>query len=232
MAIPAAYAATVEEIEAALRRAEEAVQQGRRLGGTGFWKAVARARRDPELARTYAQRIGKIDALAFTAAVRLKVPIALGNLLLLGGLAAGLVAMAWAARLESPIREILFLAGFAAVLVSSHSPTHYLIGRAFGMRFTHYFLGGPPPPRPGVKSDYSTYLLVDAKKRAIMHASGAVVSKILPFAAIPAALVSGVADWTVWVLIALGIVQVMTDIVFSTKTSDWKKAIREWRAAS
>ena len=31
--------------------------------------------------------------------------------------------------------------------VSFHCPAHWLVGRAIGIRFTDYFLGGPPPPR-------------------------------------------------------------------------------------
>ena len=42
-----------------------------------------------------------------------------------------------------------------------------------GIRWTDYFLGGPPPPRPGLKSDYGTYLRADPDSRAWMHASGA-----------------------------------------------------------
>ena len=32
------------------------------------------------------------------------------------------------------------------------------VGRLVGIRFTDYFIGGPPPPRPGLKTDYATYL--------------------------------------------------------------------------
>ena len=50
------------------------------------------------------------------------------------------------------------------------------------MRFTDYFMGGPPPPRPGLKMDLGTYLRADPRARAWMHASGAIATKIAPFA--------------------------------------------------
>jgi hypothetical protein len=100
------------------------------------------------------------------------------------------------------------------------------------MRFTHVFLGGPPPPRPGVKTDYASYLRVSPPKRALMHASGAVVSKIVPFALLSASLqLYDDWPWLTWVLLTVGVAQIVTDAFFSTKTSDWMKVRRELRAA-
>jgi hypothetical protein len=117
-------------------------------------------------------------------------------------------------------------------LIGTHSLAHYVVGRMAGIRFTHVFLGGPPPPRPGVKTDYATYLRATPRARAIMHASGAVVTKLLPFALLPVSvwLYEGW-PWLTWVLIAIGIFQIVTDVVLSTKVSDWKKVRREMRAA-
>ena len=68
--------------------------------------------------------------------------------------------------------------------VSLHSPTHWAVGRAIGIDFTDYFIGGPPPPRPGLKSDYATYLRADPDSRAWMHASGAIMTKVAPLFAL------------------------------------------------
>ena len=100
-----------------------------------------------------------------------------------------------------------------------------------GMRFTHYFVGGPPPPRPGLKIDYSTYLRVPPRRRAAMHASGAVVTKLIPFALIPVAAAQGQPRWLVVLLAVAGAGQIVTDVAFSTRTSDWKKVRREMQAA-
>jgi hypothetical protein len=60
-----------------------------------------------------------------------------------------------------------------------------------------------------------------------MHASGAVVTKIVPFALIGAALAAAVPSWVIWVLLVVGFGQIATDVLWSTKASDWKKYLRE-----
>ena len=215
----------------ALERAEAAVDAEDPIPGTGFWKAVDRARRTPRLAEEFADRIAAVDRRAFESQVHLRAPVWIGNLALGAGTGAGVLAIALAPRLPGPARSLVFLGGFGALAVTTHSLTHWAVGRAMGMRFTHYFLGGPPPPRPGLKIDYSTYLRVPPKRRAVMHASGAVVTKLIPFALIPVAAAQGQPRWLVGLLVAVGGGQIVTDIAFSTRTSDWKKVRREVRAA-
>jgi hypothetical protein len=60
-----------------------------------------------------------------------------------------------------------------------------------------------------------------------MHASGAIVTKIVPFALIGAALAAAVPGWVVWLLVVVGIGQIITDVLWSTNASDWKKYRRE-----
>lgn len=239
------------DIEAALARAEDALAEGRSLSRTGFWKAVEAVRRDSGLADRYAERIGAIDRRAFEHGVSLRLPAWTGvtGLALLS--AVGVVAILLAHRasrgrgaldlLESHgvdayrwrgFVPIAFLIGFVALIVGTHSLAHWIVGRLFGMRFSHVFLGGPTPPRPGFKTDYATYLRVSPRKRAVMHASGAVVTKVVPFALLPVSLTFYRAwPWLTWVLLAVGIVGIVTDITLSTKLSDWKKVLRELRAA-
>ena len=64
-----------------------------------------------------------------------------------------------------------------------------------------------------------------------MHASGAVVTKIVPFALIGAAVAADLPFWAVWALPAIGVVSIITDVVWSTKKSDWKKFQREMKFA-
>jgi hypothetical protein len=219
-------------ITEALEHAEAAVGAGRPLSGTGFWKAVDRARRSPRLAEEFADRIAAVDRRSFESQVHLRAPVWLGNVALSAGTGAGVLAIALAPRLPGLARSLVFVGGVGALAVTTHSLTHWIVGRAMGMRFTHYFLGGPPPPRPGLKIDYATYLRVPPKRRALMHASGAVVTKLIPFALIPVAAAQGQPRWLVGLLVAVGAGQIVTDIAFSTKTSDWKRVRRELRAAS
>ncbi|MEO7804133.1 MAG: hypothetical protein ABIS18_07045, partial [Actinomycetota bacterium] len=161
-------------IGAVLDAAERALADGRGLKGTGFWPAVAILRKDRTLAKRYARRVAAIDREAFEAGVRLRVPAWLGTSVLALGTGVGVVAVTFN-------HPLIFLVGFGALELSTHSLTHWVVGRLVGIRFTHYFLGGPPPPRPGAKTDYESYLCSTPMRRAVMHGSGAVVTKIIPF---------------------------------------------------
>lgn len=220
-----------KDVERALTDAERAVLARRPLAGTGFWRAVDEVRRNPELADRFADTIAAIDRRAFENAKKLRVPAWLGTLTLAAATAAGIAAVVAAASVEGFLRTLVFLGGFGVLDVSTHSLAHWAVGRLVGIRFTHYFLGGPPPPRPGVKVDYATYLRTPPRRRAAMHASGAVVTKLVPFVLIPVSLAIEVEGWAVILLAVVGVGQVATDILFSTKTSDWKKVRRELRAA-
>ena len=212
----------------ALSRAEAALQRGEGLKGTGFWKAVSLAKQDSGLAAGYGRRIADIDRRAFEQAVRLRVPAGAGIVALGLGSLAGAAAVWAAGAAGAPlVRTGIFLAGTAALLICTHSITHWAFGRLMGMRFTHCFLGGPKPPRPGVKVDYATYLAATAGQRAVMHASGAVVTKLIPFALFPLAMSAEIHPWAAYGLLALGVVQIATDAAFSTKNSDWMKVRRE-----
>jgi hypothetical protein len=236
-----------QAIEAALAAAERALAAGRGLKRTGFWRVVDAARRDRALADRYAERIAAIDRRAFESGVKMRVPIGVGLIGLLittmsgfglvalairhgslpsvpGGIDDPVVLFEWEPRWFVPF---LFLAGTVALIVGTHSLAHWVVGRLVRMRFTHVFLGGPKPPRPGVKTDYATYLRATPMQRAVMHASGAVVTKVVPFALIPAALSLSAWPWLAWLLVAIGVVQIVTDVVLSTKLSDWKKVKRE-----
>jgi hypothetical protein len=57
------------------------------------------------------------------------------------------------------------------------------------------------------------------------------VSKVVPFAVAAVAAGAGAAAWVVGVLLAVGVVQLITDVTLSTKASDWKKFRREMRFA-
>jgi hypothetical protein len=215
-----------------LDAAEAAVAEGRTVKGTGFWQAVGAARVDPAISAELGDRIAAIDTKSFEQGVSLRVPAGLGTALLAGGAGAGVVALMVASGIQSRLlRTLLFLGAFGLLELTTHSLAHWLVGRAMGMRFTHYFLGGPPPPRPGAKVDYSTYLKVPPSRRALMHASGAVVTKVIPFALIPVAARLDLPKWAVYLLVTIGLLQVVTDVLFSTKTSDWKKVKRELQAA-
>jgi hypothetical protein len=227
---------------AELDRIEAAVDGGdtdlRRLG---FWRVVGLIKRDDELIDRYAEQVGRIDAKAFRARVRFRLPVWVGNALLVGEAAVGVVAVILAVRNANANPgqppDVELFSGLALLLAAGtwaiglHSPTHWLVGRLVGIRFIHYFLGGPPPKRPGLKTDYSTYLRASPMARAVMHASGAVATKLAPFLALVFFATADAAAWARFALLGLGVLLIVTDVLFSTKTSDWKKVRRELAVA-
>lgn len=218
-------------IEAALARAEAKVYDGGGLDGTGFWGAVARVKGNRELAERFGARIATIDRAAFRDWALLVVPIVPGTLLALIATAGGLALVGWAYSLEGITAVLVFAIGFGMVWVTTHGLGHLLIGRLLGIRFTDWFIGTLKQPQPGVKVDYESYMRAPARSRAWMHASGAIVSKLIPFAFLGAALAADLPTWAVWALVGFGVFSVITDLLWSTKASDWKKFKREMALA-
>jgi hypothetical protein len=227
---------------AELDRIEAAVDGGdtdlRRLG---FWRVVALVKLDDDLVERYAEQVGRIDGKAFRARLRTRAPVWVGVALQLLGIlgAVGVVAFAvWNAgagpdrvldvRVASgvglPVAAFMLAAGI-------HTFTHLVVGWAVGIRFTDLFFAIPPPPLPGLKTDYASYLRTGPVARAWMHASGAIATKLAPFAVLAFARAAAAPSWTVVILVVLGLFQVSTDVLFSTKRSDWKKVRRELAVA-
>jgi len=196
------------------------------INGTGFWPAVRAVKREPELIDQFADRIGAIDRAAFNSWARLVIPISLGTVIAVVGVLIGLSIIS-AAALIPEWNGIVFLVGTGVLIGTTHGLGHLIVGFIGGIRFSAWFIGRGRP-QPGVKTDYGTYLRATPKARAWMHASGAIVTKAIPFLLLPTALaVSAIPTWVSLVLIGLGIVQIVTDVVWSTKSSDWAKYARE-----
>lgn len=219
---------TSTSVEESLDRAESAVASGEGLSGTGFWSAVSTVKANSELVDRYADRISEIDDRAFRQWALFIVPLWLGTLLMLVATTGAIALIGWAYYLEGFAAVIVFYLGFGALLVTTHSLGHLLVGSILGIRFEYWFMGPPSfPLTGGVKIDYRTYLRVSPRARAWMHAAGALTTKIVPFALIGAALAADLPAWAVWTLPVIGLAAIATDVLWSTKKSDWKKFRRE-----
>lgn len=214
-------------IEESLTSAETAVDAGDGLSGTGFWKAVSEVKRDPQLVDAHADRIASIDTRALRNWAFLVIPLWLGTSVALLATLGGLGLIWWAYSLDDLAAVAVFLIGTGVLLGATHGLGHLVVGRLMGMRFLFWFVGKIRQPQPGVKVDYATYLRTPARQRAWMHASGALTTKVIPFLLIGAAIAADLPTWGILVLLALGVGQVVTDAVWSTKASDWKKFKRE-----
>jgi hypothetical protein len=223
--------------EPSVERTLAACEQQLRAGGTpdlrvlGFWRAVAAVKRHPELVGRYATRIAAIDRGVFRRRVRLVFPVVLGVIVLDLGLFGGLVLLGVATLVDHPWREILVLVATGALDVTTHGLAHLAVGTFMGIDFTDWFVDLPKRPQPGFKIDYSSYLRASPRQRAWMHAAGAIATKLTPFLVIPYAVAIGTETWAVLVLLALGVVQILTDVLYSVRASDWKKFRREMKLA-
>jgi hypothetical protein len=226
MSDPEGYPAEFERIEAAV----DAGQAD--LRALGFWRLLARVKADQLLAHHWAEQAGRIDRKAFEARTPRRLPLWFGNAVLVVGTLVGAAAVAFALTTESEEIAGLVLV-FAALDWSAtlHTPAHWLVGRAMGIRFLAYYVRDLIPPVPGLKIDYTTYLRVAPEARAWMHASGAIASKIGPFLALAFWPASGAPGWAAWTILGYGLLIIGTDVVVSTRKSDWKRFRREMRIA-
>jgi len=223
-----------QAIDTTLAACERELDAGGRpdLRALGFWRAVAAVKPRPERVRRYADRIARIDRAAFLRAVRFHTDAAIGAVLLWLGFAVGVLLVGVAGGLDHPWREIVLLAGAAALDATTHGLAHFVVGTAVGLRFTHWFVDLPKKPQPGLKVDYATYLRTSPRRRPWMHASGAIATKLTPFLVALYALAIHVDTWAIAVLLAVGVLQLLTDLLISVKASDWKKFRREMKLAS
>lgn len=218
-------------IDEALARAEDAVDSRAGLSGTGFWRAVSEVKRDPALVEEYADRIAAIDAEAMRQWALFVLPLWVGTSIAVAASLGGLLLVGWAYVLEEFAAGVAFLVGTGVLLGATHGLGHLVVGGLLGMRFTCWFVGSIKQPQPGVKVDYSTYLRAPPRRRAWMHASGAIVTKAIPFLLLGAALAADLPGWSVALLLVVAVGQLVTDALWSTEKSDWKKFKREMRLA-
>jgi hypothetical protein len=223
-----------EDFQDAFARIEAAVDGGDTdLSALRFWRLVRQVKREPMLSAHWAEQIGRIDRKAFEQRVRPRFPVWFGNAVLSGGVAAGGGAIAvsvWSSN--ATVAGLALVASAGILSVSVHDLAHWAVGRRRGIRFLSYFLDGPFRIQPGIKTDYATYLRAQPDSRAAMHAGGAVASKVAPFVSLAFWRLSNAPAWAAWATLGIGVVQVVTDVVWSTKRSDWKKVRRERRLAA
>jgi hypothetical protein len=213
-----------------LNDARKSVEAGGGLGGTGFWKLVSAIKGDPGL-NPLIDSVAEIDQKAFRNWAFLVVPLWLGTALMVTGTIVGLLLVGLAYPAEGFLSAVWLLAGTGVLLVTTHGLAHLVVGAVSGIKFTGWFIGTIQMPQPGVKTDYASYLRTPAASRAWMHASGAITTKAIPFLMLGAGAAADVPVWALLALVAIGVATIITDILWSTSASDWKKFKREMEFA-
>jgi hypothetical protein len=212
-----------------LARIEAAVDAGSTdAKELGFWKLVRQIKTDAMLSAHWADQVGRIDRKLFEARVRLRFPVWFGNSVLTVGLGVGAGAIAYALICDNPtVSGALLLASGLILSASVHDLAHWTWGRIVGIRFLWYFLDGPTRIQPGLKTDYATYLRTPPAARATMHAAGALASKLAPLIPLALCPLANAPGWAVAGLAAFTALQVLTDLTFSVRHSDWARVRRE-----
>lgn len=209
-----------------LADATESVNSGRGLANTGFWKLVAQIKRRDDLDPLIDQ-VAELDQRAFQQWAFFTVPLWLGTTVMVLGTIVGVLVVGLAYSAEGFLSGVWLVVGTGVLLVTTHGLAHLVVGAAGGIRFTSWFIGTIKMPQPGVKTDYSTYLRASPSSRAWMHASGAIATKSVPFLMLGAGVAADVPAWALIALVAIGVVTIVTDVLWSTSASDWKKFRRE-----
>lgn len=135
-------------------------------------------------------------------------------------------------------RFLSYLLSFACLVFFPHGLAHFLVGRMVGIRFRYYFLGksgvarlhlplisrvAAALPVLTLKVDRSSLSSVNRGRRAVMFASGAMASMLLPL--IPVVVSFGELPVTQSVLLVLlAGLNVAFDLYYSPKAGDMARA--------
>lgn len=228
---PGEDASPIEDYQERFARIEAAVDAGESdLSSLGFYRLLRKIKLEPMLSTHWAPVVGRIDRKAFERRVRPRFPVWFGNAVLAAGTGAGIAALVVAfLATDRVVAGAALVAGGAILQVTTHDLAHWAVGRLARIRFLAYFLDGPFRIQPGLKTDYESYLKAAPGRRAAMHAAGAVASKLAPFVALALWPATDAPGWAAWASLGLGLGTILTDVLWSTRKSDWKKVRREAR---
>jgi hypothetical protein len=128
--------------------------------------------------------------------VWIRLPIAAGNAIQIAGLVSGCLLLVAAARARVPSLAVTeMLAGLLLIYLSCHAIAHWFVGRALGIRFRSYTVGGTANPQGwpvglrwlmehlpffGVLTDKPSLQSASPSAKAAMWSAGVTSSAVLP----------------------------------------------------
>ncbi len=187
--------------------------------GKEFLSIVNKVKKDRTNDDELLTRIENISRKRFGEKVSITMGLFAGNLLEMFATIAAIVLAFQADTEWIPYISTLIL------MTTLHPLSHYLTGRIFGIRFTHYYLNGPARIEPTLRINYFSYLKASGIKRALMHASGVIGTLSAPLIVALIALDKGGIAQNLFYLFLLLIV---FELLTSTKIGDLMKAKREY----
>lgn len=166
---------------------------------------------------------------------RIKIPLVLGNGIEVMGILVAISLVVVAPDINSVLLKFLaYLVSWTCLVFFPHCLAHFVTGRLVGVRFTHYLVSRSPVaklklpiisevmskiPILGLKIDRRSLKSVSRSARAVMFASGAAASMILPFFVVVASL-GRLPSTSSGVLLLLSIANLVLDLYYSPKAGD------------
>ena len=189
--------------------------------GKEFLSIVNKIKKDKINDDELLTQIENLSRKRFEGKVSLTLGLFTGNLL---EIIATIAAIVLAFRVNTD--WVLYLC-VLILMATLHPLSHYLAGRLFGIRFTHYYLNGPARIEPTLRINYFSYLKAKGVKRALMHVSGVIGTLAAPLIVALIALDKG--DLGVAMnLMYFFLLLIVFELLTSTKIGDLMKAEREY----
>jgi hypothetical protein len=164
-----------------------------------------------------------------------RIPLVLGNGIEVLGIIAGIYLLMAGSDINTvPLRFLIYLLSWVCLVFFPHCLAHFAVGRLVGVRFTHYLLGkssitklrlpvitavSSVIPLLTLKIDRGSLRSVGPGARAVMFASGAIVSMVLPFLPVVVSVGRLPAIWSVCLLL-LSIANICFDLYYSPRAGD------------
>jgi len=189
--------------------------------GKEFLSIVNKIKKDKINDDELLTQIENLSRKRFEGKVSLTLGLFTGNLL---EIIATIAAIVLAFRVNTD--WVLYLC-VLILMATLHPLSHYLTGRLFGIRFTHYYLNGPARIEPTLRINYFSYLKAKGVKRALMHVSGVIGTLAAPLIVALIALDKG-ALGVAMNLMYFFLLLIVFELLTSTKIGDLMKAKREY----
>ncbi|MCS7130132.1 MAG: hypothetical protein NZ872_01790 [Archaeoglobaceae archaeon] len=168
--------------------------------------------------------------------MRFQIPIWLGNLIELLGLVFGIFLILNLKILPYYLQILALFIAWFCFWYFSHCLAHFIVGKAFGLNFSYYFVGRSSItklnskffaifryfPVLGIKVEPDSLKRISKKRKFIFYASGAIASMSTPAISLLFAMQMDKIVFSIFLLLTFG--NIAFTLIFSSKVGDLYKA--------